>query len=70
MRKYKMLIEGMDCEGCVRTVKKTIESFGAKNVNVSLEEKFAEFEIENANIKEIEEAINKKGYEVKDIKEV
>ncbi len=70
MKRYKLLIEGMSCDGCARTIKKTIETFGAKNVNVLLEEKTVEFEIENGNIKEIELAINKKGYKVKEVIEI
>ncbi len=67
MKKYKLLIDGMSCDGCVRTIKKTIESLGAKNVNVSLEDKIAEFEIENGNVNEIVSEINKKGYIVKEV---
>ncbi len=68
--KYRILISGMECEGCVKTVKKTIESFGGRNVTVSLEEKLAEFDIENVDIKEIEDAIIKKGYEVKEVEKL
>lgn len=66
MLKYKMLIDGMNCEGCVRTVKKTIENFGGKNVNVSLDDGYAEFEIESYS-DEIKENIEKKGYKVKEV---
>ncbi|MEO0223945.1 MAG: heavy metal-associated domain-containing protein [candidate division WOR-3 bacterium] len=66
MLKYKMLIEGMNCEGCVRTVKRTIENFGGKNVNVSLDEGYAEFEIESYS-DEIKKDIEKKGYKVREV---
>jgi len=66
MLKYKMLIEGMNCDGCVRTVKRTIENFGGKSVEVSLDEGYAEFEIEEYT-DEIKKDIEKKGYKVKEI---
>jgi copper chaperone CopZ len=66
MLKYKIFINGMNCEGCVRTVKKTIENFGGKNVQVSLDEGWAEFEIEEYT-DEIKKDIERKGYEVKEV---
>jgi copper chaperone CopZ len=56
----------MNCDGCVRTVKKTIEIFGGKNVQVSLDEGWAEFEIEEYT-DEIKKDIERKGYEVKEV---
>ncbi|MCI5675242.1 MAG: heavy metal-associated domain-containing protein [Ezakiella sp.] len=38
-------IEGMSCEGCVKSVKAALEKLpGLKNVVVNLEEGFAEYE--------------------------
>jgi copper chaperone CopZ len=66
MLKYKIFINGMNCDGCVRAVKKTIENFGGKNVQVSLDEGWAEFEIEEYT-DEIKKDIERKGYEVKEV---
>lgn len=66
MLKYKILIEGMNCHGCVIAVKRTIENLGGENVNVSLDEGYAEFEIEEYT-DEIKKDIEKKGYKVKEV---
>jgi len=70
MTKYKLIIEGMNCEGCVRTVKGTIENLGGKNVQVSLEGGYAEFELENGDVNIIKENINKRGFEVKEVMKI
>lgn len=63
MQKIKLKIEGMTCMGCVRSVKKVIEKHGGKEINVSLEGKFAEFEIENKEVMvKIKEEIEILGY--------
>lgn len=41
----KINIEGMTCEGCVKSVKEALEKIpGIKNVIVNLEEGYAEYE--------------------------
>ncbi len=62
MNRYVLKVEGMSCEGCVRTVRKTIEKYGGKEVEVSLDEQKATFMLENGNVERIVDAINKIGY--------
>lgn len=47
MEKIKIKIEGMTCQGCVRSVTKVIERFGGKEINVSLEKGEAEFNLDD-----------------------
>jgi copper chaperone CopZ len=69
MKKYKFVIEGMDCDGCVRVVKKTIESLGGRNVEVSLEDCSALFEGQEMNLDDIKDAITKRGYKIVQVSE-
>lgn len=67
MQKIKLKIDGMTCMGCVRAITKVIERSGGKEINISLEEKFAEFEIETKEIlPRIKEEIEILGYKVVD----
>lgn len=43
MKTFVLKVEGMTCEGCVRTVTKVLEKAGAQEVQVSLDEGRAVF---------------------------
>lgn len=65
MGKIKIKIEGMTCQGCVRSISKVLERMGAKNVNVSLEKSEAEFLFDNLErLEEIKKEIELLGYVV------
>ncbi len=65
MEKILLKIEGMTCQGCVRSVTKVIERMGGKNIKVYLEKGEAEFEIEDKEkIKNIKKEIETLGYKV------
>lgn len=64
-QKIKIPVDGMVCSACQSTVKKAIKSLnGVKNVEVSLENKFAFITFYPNLIKpeQIQKAINDKGY--------
>lgn len=62
--KKKILIEGMSCNHCVAHVKEALESLGdAKNIEVSLEGKYAVVETEKSD-SEIKDTIEDMGYDV------
>ncbi|MEO0254447.1 MAG: heavy metal-associated domain-containing protein [candidate division WOR-3 bacterium] len=65
MEKIKIKIEGMTCQGCVRSITKVLERMGAKEINVSLEKNEAEFLLENKEkLIEIKKEIELLGYVV------
>ncbi len=65
MEKIKIKIEGMTCQGCVRSVTKVLERMGAKDIEVSLEKGEAEFSLENeGKIEDIKKEIEILGYKV------
>ena len=65
MEKIKIKIEGMTCQGCVRSVTKVLERMGAKDIEVSLEKGEAEFNLENkGKIEDIKKEIEILGYKV------
>lgn len=43
MKTFVLKVDGMTCDGCVRTVTRVLEKAGAKDVQVSLEEARAVF---------------------------
>ncbi len=64
-QKIKIPVDGMVCSACQSTVKKAIKSLnGVKDVEVSLENKFAFITFYPNSIKpeQIQKAINDKGY--------
>lgn len=66
--KKKVLIEGMSCGHCVKHVTEAIEEIGGKDINVSLEKKFAEFEIaDEITDDSIKAAVEDAGYDVVEI---
>lgn len=67
MKKYKLKIEGMNCEGCVISVRKTLEKLDARDITISLEENSAEFYAKEESIEEIVSSIVNRGYEVKEV---
>jgi len=63
--KKKILVEGMSCGHCVNHVSEALMEIGAKDVEVSLDTKFATAEIsENITDEDIKVAIDEVGYEV------
>ncbi|MEO0271027.1 MAG: heavy metal-associated domain-containing protein [candidate division WOR-3 bacterium] len=63
MEKIKIKIEGMTCQGCVRSITKVLERMGAKEINVSLEKSEAEFIIDDIEkIERIKKEIELIGY--------
>lgn len=65
MKKIKLKIKGMTCEGCSRSVSRVLERMGAKDISVSLEKGEAEFSIENMKkIEDIKREIEILGYKV------
>jgi len=67
--KKKITIEGMSCQNCVRHVKEALEELaGVQSVNVSLERKIAEIELnQDVDNETIKAAIEEAGYEVTSI---
>jgi copper chaperone len=67
--KKKITIEGMSCQNCVRHVKEALEELaGVQSVNVSLERKIAEIELNpDVDNETIKAAIEDAGYEVTSI---
>lgn len=64
----KIMIEGMSCNHCVAHVREALEGLkDAKNIEVSLEGKYAALET-SATDAEIKEAIKEEGYDVIEIK--
>ncbi len=65
MEKIKIKIEGMTCQGCVRSVTKVLERMGAKDIEVSLEKGEVEFSLEDkGKIEDIKKEIEILGYKV------
>jgi len=65
MEKIKLKIEGMTCQGCVKSVTRVLERMGAKDIVVSLEKGEAEFNLENKEkIEDIKKEIEILGYKV------
>jgi len=65
MEKIKLKIEGMTCQGCVRSITKVLERMGAIDITVSLEKGEADFNLENREkIEEIKKEIEVLGYKV------
>ena len=65
MQKVKMPVDGMVCNACQSTVKKTIKSVdGVTNVEISLEKKFAFFTYDPQKVKleQVQKAVNDKGF--------
>ena len=62
----KIGIEGMSCEHCVKAATKALEAVdGISDVTVSLENKCAEFTVdESVTDEQIKSAIEEEGYEV------
>jgi len=66
MQEIVLNIEGMHCEGCSSRLTKVLENIeGVMNVNVSLEDKRAELEIDEneISIEEIKDEISEAGFE-------
>lgn len=57
----------MNCEGCVNSIRRVLEKLDARNIDISLERKSAEFYAKEENIEEIVSSIVNKGYEVKEV---
>lgn len=58
-------IEGMSCNHCVHHVTEALEELGAKDINVSLEKKSAEFQSnESITDEKIKLAVEDAGYDV------
>lgn len=67
--KKKILVEGMSCGHCVSHVSEALGEIGAKDVDVSLDGKFATAEIsEDITDEVIKAAIEDAGYDVVGIK--
>lgn len=65
MQKVKMPVDGMVCNACQSTVKKTIKSVdGITDVEVNLEKKFALFTYDPQKVKleQVQKAVNDKGF--------
>ena len=67
--KKKITIEGMSCQNCVRHVKEALEELaGVQSVNVSLERKIAEIELnQDVDNETIKAAIQEAAYDVTSI---
>jgi copper chaperone len=64
--KSQLSVKGMTCNGCVNSVRKRLERLpGVESVAVSLEEKSAEVEHDEAQVKaeDLAAAVNGIGYE-------
>lgn len=63
---YEIKVEGMMCSRCVDRVRKAIQSVeGTNDISVSLKDKRASYKSASDKTKEVINAINKAGYEVK-----
>lgn len=65
--KKKISVEGMSCGHCVNHVKEALNEIGAKDVEVSLENKLAVAEVGDISDEKIKEAIEDAGYDVTSI---
>jgi len=61
MKTVVLKVDGMTCDGCVRTVRKVLEKAGAQEVHVSLVEGRAEFCAEG-EVQAFVEAVKRVGY--------
>ncbi len=61
MKTFVLNVEGMTCDGCVRTVSRVLEKAGAQEVRVSLKEGRAEFRAEG-DARLFVEAVSRVGY--------
>lgn len=69
--KKRISIEGMSCGHCVKHVTNALnEVEGVKSVEVKLEGKYADIEVENVKDEDIKFAIEDAGYDVVSIIEV
>lgn len=67
MKNVKLNVEGMHCEGCSKRLENVLNELeGVESANVSLEEKTAEvnYNEEEIRLEEIKEAIIDAGFEV------
>ncbi len=67
MKEIVIKVEGMSCEHCVKSVTGALEALqGVKSVNVSLENKTATVEYDEAavTVEALKEAIEDQGYDV------
>ena len=62
MKRVKLKLSGLACEGCVNAVKNALEKAGAKVEKINLEE--AEILIEN-DVEKFVDVIKKAGYDAK-----
>jgi len=63
MKRVTLKIDGMTCEGCVRSVTKVLENMGANEIDVSLERGKAIFTIKKErDPHEISKAVTALGY--------
>ena len=68
MARRVLTIEGMSCRHCVKAVTEALKGVpGVKKVDVSLEEKSAAIEVDDAvfNEEEARKAVREQGYEVR-----
>lgn len=68
MVEVNLKIEGMTCDECEASIKKGVtELTGIDSINANFEDStaFVRFDSSKTNLKEISEAIAKRGYEVK-----
>jgi copper chaperone CopZ len=65
---YRLKIEGMSCEHCVRAVTQALQSIdGIEDVSVSLEDKQAVFSApEELDMERVKKAVQEEGYTVWD----
>jgi copper chaperone len=69
--KKRISIEGMSCGHCVKHVTNALnEVSGVKSVDVKLEEKYADVEVDNVKDEDLKYAIEDAGYDVVSIVEV
>lgn len=67
--KKTIIIEGMSCMHCVNAVKNALsEVNGISDVNVDLQAKSAEVEVNNVNDDVLKSTIEEAGYEVVEIR--
>ncbi|WP_026893578.1 heavy-metal-associated domain-containing protein [Clostridiisalibacter paucivorans] len=67
--KKSIMIEGMSCQHCVMAVKKALnELSGVKEVDVDLQGKKAEVQVENVSNDDLKKAVEEAGYDVVEIK--
>lgn len=62
----KIFISGMNCEHCERKVRNALNSIGASNINVNLEDKFVTCDCSRSN-EDIIEIIGDYGFDVDNI---